>query len=47
MHEIITDRAGIRMDVYISESIPEISRSYAVTMITEGAALVNGIKVKP
>lgn len=47
MHEIITDRAGIRMDVYISESIPEISRSYAVTLITEGAALVNGSKVKP
>lgn len=46
MHEIIVDRAGVRLDVYLSESVPEISRSYAVTLIADGLVLVNGVHVK-
>ena len=47
MHEIIVKDANMRLDVYISENVPEISRSYAVTLITDGLALVNGSKAKP
>ena len=46
MHEIIVDRANVRLDVYLSESVPEISRSYAVALIADGLVLVNGNKVK-
>lgn len=47
MHERITKKANIRLDVYLSEVMPEISRSYAVTLISDGLVLVNGSKVKP
>lgn len=47
MHEIIVSKANMRLDVYISENVPEISRSYAVSLITDGLVLVNGSKAKP
>lgn len=45
--ELNADRNNIRIDAYISESVPEISRSYAVSLITDGLVLMNGKKVKP
>jgi len=47
INEIIVEKAGVRLDVYISETVSEISRSYAVTLISEGLVLVNGMKSKP
>lgn len=43
---IISDTDGIRIDAYISETIEEISRSYAQKLITENKVLVNGCIVK-
>jgi len=47
IYERVVDRANLRLDTYISEVVPEISRSYAVTLISEGRILVNGNQVKP
>jgi len=47
MYEIIAKKANIRLDSYVSEVITEISRSYAVTLISEGRVLLDGRKVKP
>lgn len=47
MHEKTIEKANMRLDVYLSEVIPEISRSYAVTLINDGLVMVNGAKAKP
>lgn len=38
--------AGVRMDKYLSEQIPELSRSYLQKMIKEGQVLLEGRKIK-
>src|ERR1035437_5578024 len=45
--ELIADRGDVRIDAYLSESVSEISRSYAVSLITDGLVLMNNKKIKP
>lgn len=45
--EITAEKANTRIDAYLSETVSELSRSYAVTLISEGRILVNGNRVKP
>ena len=39
-------RAGIRLDRYIAEECPELSRSYIQKLAEEGHITVNGAEVK-
>lgn len=44
--QFIVARAGIRLDRYIAEECPELSRSYIQKLISEGYITVNGAEVK-
>jgi 23S rRNA pseudouridine1911/1915/1917 synthase len=43
---IIADRSGVRLDRFISEKCPELSRTYAKKLIEDGHITVNGKTVK-
>ena len=43
---IIADRSGVRLDRFISEKHPELSRTYAKKLIEDGHITVNGKTVK-
>lgn len=45
--EIIATKDHVRLDFLIAEMMPEISRSYAVTLITDGLVLLDGKRAKP
>jgi len=47
MYEITVEKSNVRLDSYIAEFVPDISRSYAVTLITDGLICVDGKQVKP
>ena len=40
--ELIASRAGVRLDKYIAEEHPELSRSYVQRLISDGLVTVNG-----
>jgi len=40
------DRAGIRLDKFVSENCPELSRSQAQKLIDDGYVVVNGLMEK-
>ncbi|MBI2836245.1 MAG: RluA family pseudouridine synthase [Chloroflexi bacterium] len=40
--ELVVERPGIRLDRYVAERCPELSRSQAQRLIAEGCILVNG-----
>jgi 23S rRNA pseudouridine1911/1915/1917 synthase len=41
------DRAGVRVDKYIAEAVPDLSRAAVQRLMDEGRILVNGAAVKP
>ena len=41
------DRAGVRVDKYIAEAVPDLSRAAVQRLMDEGRILVNGSAVKP
>lgn len=43
---IITDEAGVRLDVYLAEKLPGVSRSYVQKLIEEDRVQVNGSPAK-
>lgn len=45
--ELIADRGGERLDVFIARRLPELSRSHAHRLIAEGLVTVNGRQIKP
>ena len=45
--DILDVDAGIRVDKYLSEELPDISRSYIQKLIKEEQITVNGKVVKP
>ena len=49
LHELPVDKtcAGMRLDAYVAHSLPDISRSYALTLISNGNVLVNSKNAKP
>jgi len=46
MNEYVIKKSGVRIDAYIAESVPSLSRSYAATLIADGRVLVDGKPVK-
>ena len=44
--EFKSDKKDIRIDAYIAEMIPELSRSYASDLISQGLVLMDGNTVK-
>jgi 23S rRNA pseudouridine1911/1915/1917 synthase len=47
IYDFIVQKADVRLDSLIAETIPGVSRSYAVNLISEGLVLVNGKTCKP
>jgi len=47
LYEFTVSRADVRMDAYVADAIPELSRSYVSSLISEGRVLVDGKPVKP
>ncbi|MGI6153881.1 MAG: RluA family pseudouridine synthase [Christensenellaceae bacterium] len=45
-NEFVVDRAGQRLDVFLSENMPAHTRSFIKNLIEEGCVLLNGKKVK-
>jgi len=45
--KLIVDRAGIRLDRFVSQQQPQLSRTYAQKLISEGYIIVNGKAAKP
>lgn len=45
-HYFKADSASMRLDVFVSMKVPNISRSYATSLISAGHVTVNGISVK-
>jgi 23S rRNA pseudouridine1911/1915/1917 synthase len=45
-YQFTVDRAGIRLDKYVSENCPELSRSQAQKLIDDGYVIVNGLMEK-
>ncbi len=46
-HELIADVPGERLDVFIARRLPELSRSHAHRLISEGRVRVAGTRAKP
>ncbi len=44
--KLIVEKAGIRLDIFVSENHPQLSRTYAQKLITEGYITVNGKAAK-
>lgn len=42
----VEEQAGLRMDCYLAEQLPELSRSYVQKLIKDGAVLLGGRAVK-
>ena len=49
LHELPVDKncAGMRLDAFVAHSLSDISRSYALTLISNGNVLVNDKIAKP
>lgn len=45
--EISEEQAGVRIDRFLAETVSDLTRSYAQTLLSEGNILVNGKTVKP
>lgn len=45
--ELIADRGGERLDVFVTRRLPELSRSHAHRLIAEGLVTVDGRQIKP
>jgi len=45
--KLIVDNAGTRLDIFVSEKQPQLSRTYAQKLIGEGYISVNGKAAKP
>jgi 23S rRNA pseudouridine1911/1915/1917 synthase len=45
-YQFTVDRAGIRLDKFVSENCPELSRSQAQKLIDDGYVVVNGLMEK-
>ena len=46
-YHLVAGIAGVRLDRFIAESCPELTRTHAQKLITEGDITVNGKKAKP
>ena len=46
-HRLTPTRAGIRLDRFLSEAVPELSRAYVKRLIDDGLVTVNGASAKP
>ncbi len=44
--EVTAEEAGVRIDRYLSEAVPDCTRSYLQKLVKEGAVTVNGKAVK-
>jgi len=45
--ELVADRGGERLDVFVARRLPELSRSHAHRLIIEGFVTVDGRQLKP
>jgi len=45
--ELVADRGGERLDVFVARRLPELSRSRAQRLIEEGLVTVNGRQLRP
>jgi 23S rRNA pseudouridine1911/1915/1917 synthase len=45
--DLIADRGGERLDVFVARRVPELSRSHAHRLIEEGLVTVDGRQLKP
>ncbi len=45
--DLIADRAGERIDVFVARRVPELSRSHAHRLIEEGLVTIDGRQLKP
>ena len=46
IYNLIADSQGLRLDRFVSEQCPEVSRTYAQKLINEGKVTVNGKAAK-
>ncbi|HEY81698.1 MAG TPA: RluA family pseudouridine synthase [Dehalococcoidia bacterium] len=46
-HSLMADKPGIRLDKFVSEKCPELSRTHAQRLIADGHITVNGQPAKP
>lgn len=44
--DVLESQAGIRIDKFLSDELPELSRSYIQKLIKEEEITVNGKKIK-
>ena len=47
VYDFVVDRSGTRLDKYVGEKCPELSRTYAQRLIADGYVTVNDRVVKP
>lgn len=45
--DLVADRGGERLDVFVARRLPELSRSHAHRLISEGLVTVDGRQLKP
>ena len=45
--DLVADRGGERLDVFVARRLPELSRSHAHRLIAEGLVTVDGRQIKP
>ena len=45
-YTITNEQENLRIDKYLAQTVPDISRSYLQKLVTDGQVLVNGVPVK-
>ncbi|HSP55265.1 MAG TPA: S4 domain-containing protein, partial [Dehalococcoidia bacterium] len=45
--ELVADRSGERLDAFVARRLPELSRSHAHRLISDGLVTVDGRQLKP